>query len=106
MRQGNVGRWWALMRNWAVEVLCFLGIVIQVVVLVVPRYVARLLGAFQFRQILRDHSILNHFAALRIDRVSDVRIELGAPLLVANGAIILEPQSTLVAVRCSQVILT
>ena len=78
---------------------------IVVVIIIILRHVARLLRAVELGAKLRNHAALNHLAAGRINRVRDIRIELGSPFLIANGAIFLQPSAALIAEAGLEVIL-
>ncbi len=53
---------------------------------VVSRDIAGLFGSLDFLVKLAYHNFLNHFAALGIDRVGDIGIELGAAVGVFRSA--------------------
>ncbi len=74
------------------------------VIVVITGYVARLTGAVFFRSELFDDLILDHLPAGRIYGVGDIRVEFGAAFLVAQGAVVFEPESALVAVRGPQMV--
>src|SRR3990172_3642119 len=63
---------------------------VDLVVIVVPRHIAGLLRVLQLGPILGDDSTLNLLATVGVDRVGNVGVELGASLLIANRAVILQ----------------
>ena len=71
---------------------------------VVARDVVRLIRAFQLGAVLLDHVLLNHLAALRVDRVGDIGVEFGTPLLIAHRAIVFEASAAVVAVAAAEVV--
>src|SRR3954447_5988119 len=71
---------------------------VVIVIIVIARDVAGLLGAIELGAELADDAALNHLAALRIDRMSDIGVELGAALGVAHGTVIALARAALVAV--------
>ena len=48
--------------------------------------IRRLLGSLDFLEVFADNAILNHFAAIRIDRVCDIRVQLGPAVGVFRSA--------------------
>src|SRR4051812_42443174 len=74
-------------------VLVFAG-----VVLVIRADVAGLLGALLFFVIGLEDGALDHLAAGRVDRVGDVGVQLGAAVGVADGPVLVELGTALVAV--------
>src|SRR6516164_9219908 len=75
------------------------------IVVVVGADVARHLGFFALVVIGLQHGGLDHFAAGGVDRVSDIGVELGPAVSVADGAVFIKLVSALVAVAGPQVIL-
>ena len=60
---------------------------IVIVIFIVAGDISRLLGPLELGTVLGDDAVLNHLAALRIDRVSDIGIQLGAAFGIAEGAL-------------------
>lgn len=71
---------------------------------VVPRYITGLLRAVEFVVKLVDDVLLNHLAALGINRVGDVGIELGPAVGIEWHAILRQASPALVAILGTQVI--
>ena len=72
---------------------------------VVPRDVARELGALELVGVGGEHGALDLLAAHRVDRVGDVGVELGAAVGVADRAVLVEPAAALVAEAAPEVVL-
>src|SRR5439155_12142278 len=51
------------------------------------------------------HSVLNHFAALRVDGMSDIGIELGTALRVADGPLFAQTSAALIAILSFEMVL-
>jgi hypothetical protein len=73
-------------------------IVIQIVIFVVPRHVARQAGPIQFLTELGQHAALDLFAALRVDWMRDVGVELNAAIGITDRPIIALPSTALIAI--------
>ncbi len=71
----------------------------------VGRHVAGLLGVFQLRMVREDHCLLDQLAESGVDRMGGVGVELGAAIGIADGALLVELVSAVVAVAGSQMIL-
>ena len=80
-----------------------INVVVKVVV--VPRDVARLLGAVLLHTIFGDHAILNHLATLRVDGVRDVGVEFDARVALGPGGEARELAAAVVAELGAEVVL-
>ena len=74
-------------------------------VVVVGAAIARFLRAHHFVLVSLEHFPLNQLAAIRVDRMGDIGVELGAPLVVLDRPIFVELGAALVAVQGPQMIL-
>src|SRR5262249_36527359 len=74
------------------------GVDIVVVVFVVARYIAWLLGPLHLSAELGNDAALNHLAALRVDWMSDISVKLGAALCVADGPLFTQASAALIAI--------
>src|SRR6516165_3559043 len=72
-------------------------IVIAGVDFIVAADLAGLLGFFHFVAERLDDGVLHEFAAAGVDRVGDVRMQLGAAVGIATGAVFIEPRAAVVA---------
>ncbi len=79
--------------------------VMLLAVIVVRAQVPGFLRAHQFHVVGLDHSPLDQFAAVGIDRVRDVGVELGAAVGVLRGPLLVELGAALVAVQGAEVVL-
>ncbi len=75
------------------------------VVLVVGADVARLLGPLPLFHEGLDHGTLNLFACHGVDRVGDVGVQLGPPIVIPHGAVLIELGAALVAEPRPEVVL-
>ena len=74
-------------------------------VFVVPRNVAWHLGTFELIGVGGQDGRLDLLATHRVDRMGDVGVELGPPVGVTQGTVLVEPATALVAESAAKVVL-